>query len=82
MGRSEKEKMLAGELYRASDPDLMLERRRCRSLLQAFNAEPGEEQRLTLLREPRPRPCCPSPSSASRDRPARPCQPLLSWRRS
>ena len=45
MGRSEKEKMLAGELYRASDPQLVLERQRCRSLLQAFNTEPGEEQR-------------------------------------
>ncbi len=41
MGGSEKEKMLAGELYRASDPELVRERRRCRSLLQAFNAEPG-----------------------------------------
>ena len=51
MGRSEKEKMLAGELYRASDPELVHERRRCRSLLQAFNTEPEEEQRLTLLRE-------------------------------
>ena len=51
MGGSEKEKMLAGELYRASDPELVLERQRCRSLLHAFNTEPGEEQRLTLLRE-------------------------------
>jgi maltose O-acetyltransferase len=43
--------MLAGELYRASDPELVRERRRCRSLLQAFNTEPGEERRLTLLQE-------------------------------
>ena len=34
---SEKEKMLSGELYRASDPELVRERQRCRSLLQAFN---------------------------------------------
>jgi maltose O-acetyltransferase len=51
MGGSEKDKMLVGELYRASDPELVHERRRCRSLLQAFNTEPGEEQRLTLLQE-------------------------------
>jgi len=51
MGASEKEKMLAGELYRASDPELVTERRRCRSLLQAFNAQPDEERRLELLRE-------------------------------
>jgi Maltose acetyltransferase hexapeptide capping motif len=41
--------MLAGGLYRASDPELVRERRRCRSLLQAFNGEPEEEQRV--LRE-------------------------------
>ena len=51
MTGSEKDKMLAGELYRASDPELVGERRRCRSLLQAFNSEPEEEQRLELLRE-------------------------------
>ena len=51
MERSEKQKMLAGELYRASDPELVAERRRCRSLLQAFNAEPDEERRLGVLRE-------------------------------
>jgi maltose O-acetyltransferase len=38
---SEKEKMLSGELYRASDPELVRERQRCRSLLQAFNTQPG-----------------------------------------
>lgn len=51
MGASEKAKMLAGELYRASDPELVRDRRRCRSLLQAFNAQPEEGQRLELLRE-------------------------------
>jgi maltose O-acetyltransferase len=48
---SEKDKMLAGELYRASDPQLVAGRKRCRTLLQAFNAEPDEEERLALLRE-------------------------------
>ena len=48
---SEKDKMLAGELYRASDPRLVAERRRCRTLLEAFNTEPDEERRLAVLRE-------------------------------
>ena len=40
-----------GGVVPSSDPELVRERRRCRSLLQAFNAEPGEEQRLALLGE-------------------------------
>ncbi len=48
---SEKEKMLFGELYRASDPELVRDRRRCRSLLHAFNTQPDEEQRLAVLRD-------------------------------
>lgn len=51
MARSEKDKMLAGELYRASDPQLVSERRRCRSLLHAFNGEPDEDKRAAILRE-------------------------------
>ncbi len=51
MGGSEKDKMLTGELYRASDPELVHERQRCRSVLQAFNTQPDEEQRLALLRQ-------------------------------
>lgn len=51
MGRSEKDKMLTGELYRASDAELVHERRRCRSLLNEFNTQPDEERRLHLLRE-------------------------------
>jgi len=51
MRRSEKEKMLAGELYLASDPELVAERRRCRELLRAFNGEPDEEARSPLLRD-------------------------------
>jgi maltose O-acetyltransferase len=43
--------MLSGELYRASDPELVRGRQRCRSLLQAFNTQPDEEQRLTVLRD-------------------------------
>jgi hypothetical protein len=51
MGKSEKDKMLTGELYRASDPELVQERQRCRSLLQAFNAQQDEDQRLALLKQ-------------------------------
>ena len=51
MGGSEKEKMLSGELYRASDPELVRDRQRCRSLLQAINTQPDEEQRLAVLRD-------------------------------
>lgn len=51
MTGSEKDKMLAGELYRASDHELVGERRRCRAFLQTFNTEPDEERRLELLRE-------------------------------
>ena len=51
MEGSEKEKMLSGELYRASDPELVRDRLRCRSLLRSFNAEPEEEPRLAVLRD-------------------------------
>ena len=51
MGKSEKDKMLRGELYRASDPELVHERQRCRSVLQAFNAQQEEDQRLVLLKQ-------------------------------
>ena len=40
---SEKEKMLAGELYDPLDPELSQERLRCRTLLKAFN-DTGEGQ--------------------------------------
>ncbi|BAS26348.1 sugar O-acetyltransferase [Limnochorda pilosa] len=51
--RSEKEKMLAGELYDASDPQLVAERRRARLLLQALNATRDDqpEERARLIRE-------------------------------
>ena len=37
MALTEKQKMLAGELYLASDPALVLERRRARRLTRLFN---------------------------------------------
>jgi len=36
MRKSEKDKMLTGELYRASDPELVHERQRCRSVLPSL----------------------------------------------
>jgi maltose O-acetyltransferase len=51
--RSEKEKMLAGELYVATDPQLVAERRRARDLLHALNAsrDAETELRASILRE-------------------------------
>jgi maltose O-acetyltransferase len=51
MNRSEKDKMLAGELYLASDPELVRDRRRCRSLLHEINGQPDEAARLALFRQ-------------------------------
>ncbi|WP_119462154.1 sugar O-acetyltransferase [Rhodospirillaceae bacterium SYSU D60014] len=50
--QSEKEKMLAGVLYRASDPELVAERRSARALVRAYNATTGDdpEERIALLR--------------------------------
>jgi maltose O-acetyltransferase len=48
---SEKEKMLAGELYRADDPELLAERRHCQALLRAYNQEVDEQARSVLLGE-------------------------------
>jgi maltose O-acetyltransferase len=52
-GRSEREKMVAGELYRADDAELTQERLRARELTARFNAgEPGDEAgRRSLLSE-------------------------------
>jgi maltose O-acetyltransferase len=41
---TEKEKMLAGELYRADDPELVADRRRCRLLVERLNSL-GEAER-------------------------------------
>jgi maltose O-acetyltransferase len=51
MARSEKEKMLAGELYLATDPELVAARARARKLLRAYNqsTEDEPERRRELL---------------------------------
>ena len=51
--KSEKEKMLAGELYQASDPELIKERLQARKLMQLLNSSaPTEsENRVSLLRK-------------------------------
>ncbi|MEG6550616.1 sugar O-acetyltransferase [Desulfocurvibacter africanus] len=53
MPRSEKDKMLAGELYDAGDEELVRERNHARNLLFAFNhASPAElETRQAILRQ-------------------------------
>jgi len=50
---TEKEKMLAGNLYAANDPQLVRERLHARSLTRQFNAtvETDDSLRLKLLRE-------------------------------
>lgn len=50
---TEREKMLRGELYDASDPQLVQERRRARRLLKQFNESAPDEQarRQALLAE-------------------------------
>lgn len=50
---SEREKMVAGELYNALDPELVEARARARDLLQALNAagEREQDRRRALLRE-------------------------------
>ena len=51
--KTEREKMLAGELYNASDPSLVLERRRARDLLKELNESRDEERerRAEILRQ-------------------------------
>jgi maltose O-acetyltransferase len=51
--KSEKEKMLAGELYQASDPELVQERLQARELMRLLNSSaPAEpENRVSLLRK-------------------------------
>ncbi|WP_237707630.1 maltose acetyltransferase domain-containing protein [Desulfocurvibacter africanus] len=53
MPRSEKDKMLAGELYDAGDGELVRERNHARKLVFAFNhASPAElEARQAILRQ-------------------------------
>ena len=51
--RTEKSKMLAGELYRASDPELVADHLRAQRLLDAYNTTTADdaERRLTILRQ-------------------------------
>jgi maltose O-acetyltransferase len=50
--KTEKEKMLAGELYNAQDPQLLAERQRAQLLFQELNATPADQPaRARLLRE-------------------------------
>ncbi len=51
--RTEREKMIAGELYDARDPELAVARTRARELCQALNAtrEADESGRRAILRE-------------------------------
>jgi maltose O-acetyltransferase len=53
MARSEKDKMLAGELYDPMDPELVRARDRARNLCQDLNAtrEAQHEERRRILRE-------------------------------
>jgi len=50
--KTEKAKMLAGELYNAQDPQLLAERLRAQQLFQALNATPPDQpaERARLLR--------------------------------
>lgn len=48
-GKTEKEKMLAGLPYRADDPELADQRRRCQAVLEEFNRLPKRELELTEL---------------------------------
>ena len=49
MARSEKEKMLAGELYDAGDPELQSEAKACADWLIIYNGTAGAEARRGLL---------------------------------
>ncbi|KHF27774.1 Maltose O-acetyltransferase [Anoxybacillus sp. BCO1] len=51
--KSEKEKMLSGQLYRATDPELVKEREHARRLTRLFNQtlETEHERRVSLLKE-------------------------------
>jgi maltose O-acetyltransferase len=50
--RSEKDKMLAGELYHAGNPELLAERRQAQQLLTRYNVTPddGQDLRPAMLR--------------------------------
>ena len=43
--RSQRERMLSGEPYRADDPELVADRQACQRLLEAFNLSPAGDER-------------------------------------
>ena len=51
--QSEKDKMLAGELYRSADKDLVADRRQVQTMLARYNALADDDPNLliSLLRE-------------------------------
>src|ERR1700753_495258 len=50
--RSQRERMLSGELYRADDPELVSARKSCQRLLGVFNAGlPDDERSRQALRQ-------------------------------
>lgn len=53
MEKTEKQKMLAGELYFAEDPELVAENKRACRLLRMYNAttEEQQEQRQQIIQE-------------------------------
>jgi maltose O-acetyltransferase len=50
-GRSEREKMLAGDLYRAVGPEIEADQARAGRLMHAYNTEPDAARRQAMLRE-------------------------------
>jgi maltose O-acetyltransferase len=49
--RTEKEKMLAGEVYNCLDPDLRAERERTKALLRLYNRTEAAPERQAVLRQ-------------------------------
>jgi hypothetical protein len=47
--RTEKEQMLAGEVYNCLEPDLETERERTKALLRLYNQTEAEPERQTIL---------------------------------
>ena len=49
--RTEKEKMLAGEIYSCLDPELEIDRQQAKKLMLAFNKSEDEADQQTILRQ-------------------------------
>jgi maltose O-acetyltransferase len=49
--RTEKEKMLAGEIYNCLDPDLEAERQKVKALLRLYNLTEAEPERQSILQQ-------------------------------